>query len=522
MLFIISDDTPPAYLGCFDGLVPTPRLEGLRREGVRFGQAFCSSSVSQPSRWSYLTGQYAGRCPDPQFLDQQDPAGPSSVEFNVHLNPAIPSTGWLFQRAGYRTGLTGKWHAGFPAEELPLPPIAPDADLDDPSVDAALRERQAAYQRYVCESAGFDYAGGIIMGNNSAKPVPALNGHHIEWSVQAAMDFLDTCTDDQPFYLHYASTCNHGPDAVKALDDDPRYTRGGKMERVPDCLPPRTSLPGRLKAMGLAVNHETVSFLWLDDQVGALIDKLDAKGWLDNTIIVYGADHGNEPGKCTCFDKGTHIPLIIRPARPFDGGGRDCDQLAQNIDLLPTLLEMCGIEAGPGWQPDGRSLVPLIRGEAKPVHDELFFEMGYLRAIRTKRWKYIALRYPRGDIERMAVGAVPRALTPLGRERHGFTSISVESFPHYYDADQLYDLEADPREQHNLADDPAHRSVLAEMRGRMRGYLQTLPHPYPLDDAEQAAFLRSERFAGLADRVREEGTGYVGWWDPAWAQAKPW
>jgi arylsulfatase A-like enzyme len=513
VVFIISDDTRPAWLGCYGGNVPTPNVDTVASRGVRFDEFFCSSSVCQPSRYSYLTGRYAGTNPDPLFAEVNPTDRPARIEFNTYLNDSIPSQGWFFKTAGYRTGFAGKWHVGYPSARLGIPQIDPNADLDDPATDTFLRQREATLSRHIRETAGFDYAAGIIWCNNGERPIRALHDHHIEWSVQKALDFLDDQSTDQPFLLHYASTCVHGPNPLHGLDRDPRYTPGWKIDHLCDALPPRTALPGRLERLGLPVNGDTVSVLWYDDQVGAIVRKLEERGLAENTIIVVCTDHGVEPAKATCYERGIRVPCIVAAPEGMPRG-EVVSAHAQNIDMMPTLLELCRIDDG-GVPFDGTSLVPLMRGQAESVHDDLYVEVGYLRAVRTPEWKYISLRYPNQVIDRLKAGVydeAPNHMHATMGDRQVHAQIALCAYPGYFDPDELYDLRADPFEQHNLADDPAYAEVLAEMKRRLRAHLDRMPHPYPLDD--QVDFLGSPEFQELARKTRAFGVDHISWWSP--------
>lgn len=507
IVFIITDDTPPEGIGCYgagDGLTPT--IDKLAGEGTVFDQAYCTSSVCQPSRYSYLTGTYAGRCPDSVYRTQQPETQPYSVEFNVYVNEQTPSMGDIFQNAGYRTGISGKWHAGHHID-YEGPELLTIADLDSAETDIALKRYQQRLVDEVKRTGGYDFAGGMVWGNNDSGPRKALCSHHIEWSMQAVCDFLDTCSADQPFLLHYASTCYHGPNAAEALDYDPRYTPGGRVDAVPDCIPSRESIRTRLSDAGLEINHHNVSMMWIDDQVAAIVNKLRQRDLLDNTIIVFCCDHGVEPGKSTCYERGIRIPMLMWKPGLIPQGNRVAAGV-QNVDMMPTLLDLAGETADAPF--DGRSVVPLVNGEKESVRDELFFENGYFRAVRTDTHKYIALRYPAHLLAAMRQGEFSEAPNHLNRRKQVHAQIAIEHYPCYFDADQLYDLENDPGEQRNLAADSRYAEVLADMKQHLAGYLETFDHPYDLEDT---AFLKSEAFKELAERTRAIGTGYISWWN---------
>jgi len=197
----MPDDTDFVWLHCYGGRTPTPNIDRIAEEGTRFDQMYCSASACTPSRYTYLTGHYAGRCPDPHFLAENPPDEPYSVAWNTVLNETMPSLARTLHAHGYRTGIAGKWHVGRPRRELDLPELHEDDDPDDPEADAKLHLYQARLQEEVRTSGGFDYAASIVWGNNESFPVAKLREHNLEWITQGALDFLDSCSPDEPFFL---------------------------------------------------------------------------------------------------------------------------------------------------------------------------------------------------------------------------------------------------------------------------------------------------------------------------------
>ncbi|MBM4164993.1 MAG: hypothetical protein FJ222_11230 [Lentisphaerae bacterium] len=514
VVFIISDDTKHKWLSSYQGKpecqplpelrVPTPNIDRIASRGTRFDNAFCASATCQPSRYSYLTGRYAGSNPHPRFLSRYPRTRPASVEFNVYLNEDIPSQGFLFGQAGYRTGFAGKWHASTLGPEDRLPEIDPDEKPDAPGMDQKLRAHQQVLSENIKRTAGYDYAEGIVWCNNSPEPLKALDTHHIEWSIQKALDFLDTCSGDRPFVLHYASTCVHGPSALAAFEKDPRFTLGGKVDTVCDALPPRTGIVERLQTAGCKVNHQTASALWLDDQIGAILNKLEAMGVIDNTILVFCTDHGVEPGKTTCYERGINVPCFI--AAPGMKKGHISRMMVQNIDMLPTLLDLCGITHKLAL--DGTSLAPILRGEERELHNDLFFEYGYFRAVRTPEFKYITLRYPEHVVDKMKRKDPDAAPNQTDRFQ-GNAQVALSYYKDFFAPEQLFDLRNDPYEDHNLADDPAYATTLRDMQTRLDRYLDAQPHPYP---RQVPAFMRTQEYLDFVKTRVDAGTGMISWW----------
>ncbi len=508
---IMPDDTDFVWLSCYGGRTPTPAIDRLAAEGARFDQMYCSASACTPSRYTYLTGQYAGHCTDPHFLAQNPPDEPYNLAWNVVLNGDIPSLGHVLRANGYRTGIAGKWDVWRPVREMDLPFLAPDADLDDPAVDAQLRAYQAALAAEVRTTGGFDVAASIVVSNGEEFPIKALREHHLEWITKGALDFLDGCDGAQPFFLYVTPTAFHGPAHDKSYERDLRYTQGGKQDDLEGLHPPRAEMKARLAARGLPYNHDTVGITWIDDQVAAILAKLEALGVADNTLVIFKVDHNTEIGKGTCHQHGVHIPMVLRWPGVVQPG-TVCDARVQNVDFVPTILDIAGMTPPAEMRLDGASWRPLLTGEEKTLHDDLFFEFGYARAVLAGKWKYIALRYPQRLLDAMTSGALTEAPNHIHQRLQGQMVIAVESYPAYFDPDQLFDVEADPDEQHNLADDPAYAEVLAEMRARLQSYLDTFAHPF---DLTTPAFMRSDAYKALCDETRKIGTGHLGWWPKA-------
>src|SRR5207237_3304245 len=132
----------------------------------------------------------------------------------------------------------------------------------------------------------------------------------------------------------------------------------------------------------------------LDNAVGQVLSALESAGLAENTLVISTTDHGVAfPAmKCNLTDHGFGVSLIMRGPGGFTGG-KACDSLVSHLDLFPTICELAGVP-GPAWL-QGRSLLPILRGEKQEVRDEVTAEVNYhaayepKRAVRTGRWKYI-------------------------------------------------------------------------------------------------------------------------------------
>jgi arylsulfatase A-like enzyme len=243
-------------------------------------------------------------------------------------------------------------------------------------------------------------------------------------------------------------------------------------------MTPRGELLRTVERSGFDPDSPTAGEAWIDDALGAILNKLEALGIDEDTLIVFAPDHGRD-GKASLFSRGgTCIPCIARWPRRISPG-LVCEELVQNIDWTPTFFEIAGAQVPAGYHLDGRSLVPLFaNGTAKQWRDHLYFEMGVARAVATKDWKYIAVRYTKEQIEaikRARPENLPRLMSYIGRLGIG---VRGAERPGFFDADQLYDLRADPGEMNNLAAGEEHADQLNRMRYMLREDLERMGRPF--------------------------------------------
>jgi arylsulfatase A-like enzyme len=202
--------------------------------------------------------------------------------------------------------------------------------------------------------------------------------------------------------------------------------------------------------------------------------------------------------KFTLYQGGLRIPYCMK----WDGhipAGSTCSALLENVDFLPTLCAAVGVDVPDSMQQDGINRWEQLRGVAADEREDMYFEWGHTRAVRTKKWKYIAWRHTPEEIEKMQRGEVTQAPNMHG---HVAGDYAMHMQPHYFDVDQLYDLESDPTEQCNLVDDPRCADVLAEMRGRLKKYLARFPEPFDIDTVDP--FVKSEAYRELVQKSMDD------------------
>ncbi len=226
----------------------------------------------------------------------------------------------------------------------------------------------------------------------------------------------------------------------------------------------------------------------LDSGVGMVMDALAKAGLAENTIVISTTDHGIAfpHMKCNLNDNGWAISLIMRGPAPFRGGNVS-DALVSQLDIFPTLCDYLQIST-PRWC-NGKSLLPLLRGEKEEINEAVFAEVNYhvayepKRAARTKRYKYIK-RYDGRSTD--VLNNCDWGLSKRYWLAKGWKNEKLES------EEELYDLMFDPAEHNNLAQDPMHSAVLKEMRDRLSAWQTAtndplLHGPVPLPAGARAA-----------------------------------
>ncbi len=504
IIFFIADDME-RYMFNFlpegQGKNLSPHIDKLANEGVVMMGQHVSSSVCTPSRYSCLTGQYASRSHCQEFINfTKKMKGQTAVQWNTYIVPGQTTIGTLLKGQGYVTGFYGKNHAveapGW--KKLPL-----KTDPKDPEAVAVLMKDQEIIREQL-KKCGFDYSGALYQDNPSYLGPEKLRYQNLDWITDAALKFLDKANEtDKPFFLYYATTVPHGPsDAAHSWNGDRHVTAEGILDTVPTVLPPKETIPQRLIKAGLVKEGEKIpdakaNVLWIDDALGALMKKLEEQGKLDNTIIFFFNDHG-QYAKGSIYEGGVSSPSVVWKAGGFELNGV-CNALVSNIDFAPTIYQMAGGDPDTVKSFDGVSFLPILNNNKCKTHESLYFEMGYSRGVLKDGLKYIALRFPEfaenWDLaKRKEVLDKWNNFRIKNKLRYHYTDPSLpfshlmlipgggdaeypstKRYKHYYDKDQLYDLRVDPKEQHNLINDPRYQDKVIELRNELKKYLSKLP-----------------------------------------------
>jgi arylsulfatase A-like enzyme len=392
-------------------------------------------------------------------------------------------------------------------DDAGLPAFEADDDPADPAVEAKLRERQRIVRERIRVDGGFDEVRSASFGNFDGFPVKALAVHNFPWITKGAVDFIEAhASDDAPFFLYVATTAVHGPYHPDEFQHDPRDTLEGRVDGVMEYALDAAAVNATLADVPEHLRHRYAGMISLDHHVGVVLDTLDKQGLADDTIVVFMADHDTEPGKATCYEKGSLVPMIVRWPGTITAGSVT-DALVQGVDLMPTLVGLAGASL-PDGPVDGVDMGPVWRDPGARVREHVYLEAGYARAITDGTFKYIAVRYPGSVIERLERGETEFAPNHLDTHKQAHSQIALEHYPAYFDPDQLYDLRSDPYEQANLAGDPSYEQTLHALQETLREQLETFDHPY---DLSPIPFLHSAEYRAMAERTRAIGTDYIAW-----------
>ena len=480
IIMFLIDDQNPSSIGAFGGDTYTPNLDRMVAEGMKFTRAYVSSSVCTPSRYSFLTGRFAGNSHSKlyeQSVGSKERQGVPS--FNVALERDNMNVGNVLREAGYTTGFVGKFHltsnVDFPelySGQEGWIDIAKDAP-PGARTSAKVKQNERWMRRYL-QTLGFSWAKNVYPENLHSP----YNVHNAEWTTAAALEFIED-NKEGPFYLHLCSTLLHGPDrSWRRSLDQPLITGEGEMESLPDVMTPRSKLLETIKEKGFDPDSHVAGEAWIDDSLGAILKKLEELGIDDNTLVVFAPDHGRD-GKASVFSHGScQVPMIMRWPNGI-AAGQVCEELVQNVDLVPTFFELGKVNNLDAYPTDGLSLARLFREPAlKDWRDHLYLEMGFARATVTKDWSYIAVRYTQEQIKTIKNATpknLPRAMSYIGRLGIG---VSGSDRPGFFDEDQLYHLKSDPREMRNLAYEQEQSLRVKEMQSVMQRDLKVIGRPF--------------------------------------------
>lgn len=432
VLFVLLDDLRWDALGYMNHpFVQTPHIDRLREQGAMMANAFVTTSICCPSRATFLTGTYASRH---GVIDNE------TSEYNPEVTP--PLTKYL-QAAGYKTALIGKWHMGSTAAPRPhfdyWLSFKGQGVYHDPVFN--INGEDVPHTGYTTDLLT-DYTIKFIEEHPKDQPYFAMLSHKavhepFQPAPRHAQAFGAGATIATP--PNWADDFATKPDWQKrdALGDVRWHyrTRDRELEQLPESVPVDNWRKGRDYVQQLRCLAS------VDDGIGRLVEALEKRGTLNNTLIVFTSDNGYFHGehrrwdKRLAYEESLRIPMVVFfPGRIQPG--TTVEQMITNVDFAPTILDYVGLPVPADMQ--GDSMKPLFEDKAPRWRDHVFYEY----------WKDL-------------VHSIP-TMTAVRTERY-----KLVTYPEIQDFDELYDLENDPHELSNLARDPAYAQLHAEMSARL-------------------------------------------------------
>jgi arylsulfatase A len=370
IIYILSDDLAQGDLGCYgQKLIKTPNLDRMAKEGVRFTQAYCGTSVCAPSRTSLMTGLHSGH--SPVRANWEIAAG----EGQLPLPENTVTVASILRDSGYKTACVGKWGMGM-----------------FNTTGSPLKRGFEHFFGYNCQRHAHSYFPEYLYRDAERIDLPGNDGKGVgktfaQELIQSDAEKWIRANHQQPFFLFYAITLPHGRHEI---DDLGEYAK--------------TDWTPQQKAYAAQVTR-------LDSDVGRLLALLKELGIDNNTLVMVSGDNGSsfnaqsEIGKR--FDQSMGGKLRGFKRTMYEGGLRQAalarwpgvipadrvrDEPWAFWDFLPTAAELAGAKLPAGFEPDGQSLTKFLQGGPAPQRDHFYWELheaAFIQAVRFGDWKAV-------------------------------------------------------------------------------------------------------------------------------------
>ncbi|MHC4872849.1 MAG: sulfatase family protein [Planctomycetota bacterium] len=449
ILFLCADMIAAKNFGCYgDPTGVTPNIDKLGTDGTVFENAYASCPPCIPARVSMMCGQYAR-------------THGKLAHVRMELNPRPDLIPEVLSRHGYRTGLIGKTH-WWPADD------SLGCDEAYITIDNGLTpelEEKDAYVQYLREQGLFDYNPEgdwdcRKMATDLNPNVIPFEHLKVNWTGNKAVELLEKyAEEDKPFFLFTSFVEPHTNGGVskeymekfKDLDVPPPIGGVDQLENKPQI---QRDYAAQIKERygdrdPLEYKRGVYASMTLVDQnIGKILDKLNELRLAENTIILFTSDHGdlmydhgiNE--KTFLYEGAVRIPMLVKD--PTAKCGERRKQLVSHVDIMPTILDACGIDEWQEMPIEGTSMMPLVQSDEVEWRDAVYSEIGQthcsaydssmIKMIRTGKWKYV------------------------------YTLVDG-----HIEDDELYDLEADPDELINLKDKEPEKTQ--ELKNRLMRWM---------------------------------------------------
>ncbi len=434
VIFILTDNHGAWTMGCYGNPdIQTPNVDRMAAEGTRFVNAFCNNAVCSPTRASYLTGLMPSQHGVHNFLHGgRLQTGEGEMRNTLEEFTSLPE---ILKKNGYACGLVGKWHLGNNLE--------PNEGLDD-------------YWITMPHGGTSTFHGAQVIEDGKIRKEET---YLTDFWTEHALRFIDQQAEaaksgDRPFFLYLPYNGPYGLSRYQLESSGNRWADFYADKEMPS-FPRGVIHPWEFNNREYFGNPVSIrrygeELSAIDDGVGAILDKLDALGLKEDTLVIFAADQGWAGGQQGLWGMGDHtrpvnareysmrIPMIFyQPGRV--AAGETPEMFVSNVDVLPSVLGYLGLsdELPAEPKPPGRDFSEVLRKGEKAKgewEDIVYYEYEPLRCVRTKQWKYI------------------------------------ERFEDGYD--EFYRIDEDPEETKNLLLDAEsmsdeERAALVELRERM-------------------------------------------------------
>jgi arylsulfatase A-like enzyme len=440
ILFIMSDDHAATALSCYadllnshlKGIIHTPNLDRLAREGMLFRNAFVTNALCAPSRATILTGKYA------HIHGVKDNSTP--------FDPKLETFPKLLQKVGYKTALFGKWHLQSDPEGFDDWSILPGQGVyNDPVfIEQGKRIKRQGYVTDIITELCIAWLERWHREFRS-QPFCLLCHHkapHRPWTPapRHANLFADREIPTPPsFDDDYSRRASAAAHADMRIADMPDYEK-----EIPPNLSPEERKRWNYQRF---IKDYLRCVVAVDESVGALLDCLNRLGVLDETVVIYTSDNGFFLGEHGWYDKrfmdepSIRVPLLVRYPKEVRAGKVD-GHIVLNVDFAPTILDFAGVPIPKDMQ--GRSFRPLLRGKSPKDWRTAFYYRYY--------------EYPQPH----------RVLPHYGVRTERYKLIHYPTTGEW----ELFDLQVDPHEMHSYHNDRVYATIVKDLRSLLAS-LQT-------------------------------------------------